>query len=239
MVTFTPASRTMIITGASRGLGRALAMHLAECGHTIIACARNVDELQSLQHLYPQQIIPYVLDLQNNQAIIQFGAWLAAHHPQTQVLINNAGLGAYKPLLENSLEDILAQIQVNLTAAITMSYAVLPLFMQQQRGHIINIGSDLARRPLANMAVYAAAKHGLAGFSHSLLREVKTQQIKVSLINPGIIDTHFGGGTPGTRDHSWALAPSTLVEAVVMVLNQADSVVIDELTIHPLQQGEY
>lgn len=239
MATFSTISRTMIVTGASRGLGRALAIRLAQCGHTIIACARNAEELSSLQHLYPQQIVPYVLDLQNNHAIIQFGSWLAEHHPHTQVLINNAGLGAYKPLLDNTLEEILAQIQVNLTAAITLSYAVLPLFMQQQRGHIINIGSDLARRPLANMAVYTAAKHGLAGFSHSLLREMKNQQIKVSLINPGIIDTHFGGGTPGTRGDTGALVPSSVVEAVLMVLNQADSVVIDELAIHPLQQGDY
>jgi short-subunit dehydrogenase len=86
------------------------------------------------------------------------------------------------------------------------------------------------------MAVYAASKHGLAGFSHSLLREVKGAGIKVSLINPGIIDTDFGGAAEGSRDASWSLRPAQLADLIVQVIEQPGSTLVDELTVHPLGQ---
>ncbi|MBL8243379.1 MAG: SDR family NAD(P)-dependent oxidoreductase, partial [Rhodanobacteraceae bacterium] len=106
----------------------------------------------------------------------------------------------------------------------------------QRAGHIVNIGSDLARRPLANMAAYVASKHGLAGFSHSLLREVKDAGIKVSLVNPGIIDTGFGGGSEGSRDRAASLHPATLARLILDAVLQPGSVVVDELTVHPAGQ---
>jgi short-subunit dehydrogenase len=108
--------------------------------------------------------------------------------------------------------------------------------LAQGSGHIVNVGSDLARRPLANMAVYAAAKHGLAGFSHSLLREVKQAGVKVSLVNSGIVDTDFGGAAEGSRDAHWSLQPADLAQLIVQLIEQPGNVVVDELSVHPLGQ---
>jgi short-subunit dehydrogenase len=138
--------------------------------------------------------------------------------------------------MEHSESELVAIIQVNLTAVIQICHAVLPRLLGQGRGHIVNIGSDLGRRPLANMAAYAAAKHGLAGFSHSLLREVKSAGIKVSLINPGIIDTDFGGGTEGSREGAWSLRPGDLARLIIQVIEQPGSTLVDELSVHPLGQ---
>jgi short-subunit dehydrogenase len=89
---------------------------------------------------------------------------------------------------------------------------------------------------MANMAVYAAAKHGLTGFSHSLLREVKSLGIKVSLINPGIVDTDFGGVAQGSRDPSWSLKPDDLARLITQVIEQPGNTLVDELSVHPLGQ---
>ena len=107
------------------------------------------------------------------------------------------------------------------------------------RGQVINIGSDLGRRPLANMAAYVASKHGLAGFSHSLLREVKDRGLRVSLVNPGLIDTGFGGGTERGGDDARKLSPERLAALVLQLIEQPPTLVVDELSVHPLGQADF
>lgn len=228
---------TWLITGASRGLGRHLALALARRGLRVIAAARDGARLDTLAADAPAGMVePLLLDLADGTRLsAKIGAAIAplAH---LSGVINNAGIGTYKEFIEHSERESVDIIQVNLTAVIQICHAVLPKLLAQGSGHIVNIGSDLARRPLANMAVYAASKHGLAGFSHSLLREVKGAGIKVSLINPGIIDTDFGGAAEGSRDASWSLRPAQLADLIVQVIEQPGSTLVDELTVHPLGQ---
>lgn len=228
---------TWLITGASRGLGRHLAMTLAARGHRVIAAARDLPRLQQLAAAAPDgRITPLQLDLADATTL---GATVASALSNVEPLsgvINNAGIGSYKAFVDHDERESLDILQVNLGAVIQICHAVLPKLLAQGSGHIVNISSDLARRPLANMAVYAASKHGLAGFSQSLLREVKGAGIKISLINPGIIDTDFGGAAEGSRDESWSLRPAQLAELIVQVIEQPGSVLVDELSVHPLGQ---
>ena len=228
---------TWLITGASRGLGRHLAMTLAARGHRVIAAARDLSRLQQLAAAAPDgRITPLQLDLADATTL---GATVASALSNVEPLsgvINNAGIGSYKAFVDHDERESLDILQVNLGAVIQICHAVLPKLLAQGSGHIVNISSDLARRPLANMAVYAASKHGLAGFSQSLLREVKGAGIKISLINPGIIDTDFGGAAEGSRDESWSLRPAQLAELIVQVIEQPGSVLVDELSVHPLGQ---
>jgi short-subunit dehydrogenase len=237
---------TWIVTGASRGLGRHLALQLAERGHRVLAIARDAQRLAALAALsasLPGRIVPRVLDLGDTAAIAPTMADALAGEPHISGLVNNAGIGAYKPFSDYSAAESLAVLQVNLGAAIQMCHAVLPRLLAQRGGHIVNIASDLSRRPLANMAVYVASKHGLAGFSHSLLREVKGQGVKVTLVNPGIIDTDFGatGGETleGTRGAEWSLRPAQLAALIVQMMEQPGNVLVDELTVHPLGQDSF
>lgn len=228
---------TWLVTGASRGLGSHLTRQLAERGHRVIACARDHARLAALAAVCtPDLVQPLELDLADGsqiqpriRAALERVEWLDG-------VINNAGFGLYKPFLEHTEWELLASIQVNLTAAMQVCHAVLPRLIAQGYGHIVNVGSDLGRRPLANMAAYVASKHGLAGFSHSLLREVKGAGIKVSLINPGIIDTDFGGGSEGTRDPVGSLQPADLARLILQVIEQPGSSLVDELSVHPLGQ---
>lgn len=228
---------TWLITGASRGLGSHLTRQLADRGHRVIACARDHARLAELASAYaPGLIQPLRLDLAD-AAKIRHSLTAALDQVDTlDGIINNAGFGFYKPFLEHTESELLAIMQVNLTAVVQVCYVVLPRLLAQGHGHIVNIGSDLGRRPLANMAAYAAAKHGLTGFSHSLLREVRPAGIKVSLINPGIIDSNFGGGTEGSRDPAASLRPEDLARLIIQVIDQPGSALVDELSVHPLGQ---
>ena len=227
---------TWLITGASRGLGRHLALQLAQRGHRVLACARDADRLQTLAAESGGAVVPVVMDLADATQIGPRLGEAIAREAHISGVVNNAGFGAYKPFLEHSEAESIQLVQVNLTAAIQVCHAVLPRLLAQGSGHIVNVGSDLARRPLANMAVYAAAKHGLAGFSHSLLREVKQAGVKVSLVNSGIVDTDFGGAAEGSRDAHWSLRPAQLAQLIIQLIEQPGNVVVDELSVHPLGQ---
>tara|TARA_B100002049_G_C15977334_1_gene331418 strand:- start:471 stop:806 length:336 start_codon:yes stop_codon:yes gene_type:complete len=108
---------------------------------------------------------------------------------------------------------------------------------QQKNGHIVNIGSDLAQKPLANMTPYVASKHGVQGMSQSLLKEVKDNGVKVTIINSGIVDTYFHGGEAGEQPAHQSLDPNELAQLVGQVVQQPGYQLIDQLTVHPLHQA--
>jgi short-subunit dehydrogenase len=232
--------RTWLITGASRGLGRALALHLSARGDRVLAVAREPAGLHALaDRCGPGRIDAVPLDLADAGAIRPTLDAAIAGAGGIDGAINNAGIGAYKSFLAHDEAELLRILQVNLGAAMQVCRVVLPHLAARGGGHIVNIGSDLGRRPLANMAPYVATKHGLLGFSHSLLREVKDQRIRVSVVNPGIIDTGFGGGQEGHGDGHHSLRPEELAAQVVAVLDAPAGMVIDEITLHPLGQSDF
>jgi short-subunit dehydrogenase len=232
--------RTWLVTGASRGLGRHIVREAAGRGERVLACARDAAALEALACEWPAgQVCPVVIDLAASTGLGQALRTAAEEAGGIDVLVNNAGTGRFHPFLDTPEAELLQQLQVNLGAVVQTCYALMPGMLARGSGHIVNVGSDLARRPLAGMAAYVAAKHGLAGFSHSLLREFKGRGIKVSLINPGIIDTDFGGGREGSKEESWSLRPQVLAALIWQIVEQPGSAVIDELTVHPLGQGDF
>jgi short-subunit dehydrogenase len=232
---------TWIVTGASRGLGRQLTLQLAQRGARVLACARDEAALARLAigATGPGEIRPVSIDLADPRSIgVRLRAAMAGERDLAGV-INNAGIGLYKPFVEHDEAEFLQILQVNLGAVMQVCHAVLPRLLKQGRGHVINVGSDLGRRPLANMAAYVASKHGLAGFTHSLLREVKAHGVRVTLVNPGLIDTGFNGGTEDSGDGHGSLAPAALAALVLQVIDQPPGIVVDELTVHPLGQSDF
>jgi short-subunit dehydrogenase len=120
-----------------------------------------------------------------------------------------------------------------------LAHAVLPAMLARGRGYIVNVASDLARRPLANMAPYVGSKFGLLGFGASLHREVRDRGVRVTTVMPGIIDSAFNDGEEGSRDAArWALPTGAVAARIVDLLELPREVVIDELTIHPAS-GDY
>jgi short-subunit dehydrogenase len=230
---------TWIVTGASRGLGRELALQLAARGDEVIAIARDSEALRALGETEHGRIEALAVDLSDPINVGTRCRDALRDVGELGGVINNAGIGWYKPFLEHDEDELRRLLQVNLLAPMQLCHAVLPKLLAQGHGHIVNIGSDLGRRPLANMAPYVASKHGLAGFSHSLLREVKARGVRVSLVQPGLIDTGFGGGEEGSGDGVGSLAAATLARLVLQLIDAPPGLVIDELTVHPLGQSEF
>lgn len=232
--------KVAVITGASRGLGKAIAYKLAENGYQLALVARNENELnalaEQLNEAYGVKVSCFKADLCKTSSAYHSCERIVHEFGQVDVLINNAGLGYYKPFLEHEIQENDLIIDVNVKGPIHMCHSLLPSMVERKSGQIINIASDLSDRPLANMAVYAASKFALRGFSLSLLREFKDQGIKVTLVNPGIIDTCFNGNEPGHQAAQNALQPEAVADTILQLLNQPKHQIIDEITLHPSHQ---
>ena len=230
----------VLVTGASRGLGLALARGLLALGHCVVLTSRPGAALEEtgdlLRNEHGSRVNWIGADLADPAVAQSLVQAAETRFGTLDALINNAGIGAWKPLVEWSAQEVISCVNVNLVAPMLLARAALPGMMARRRGLIVNIASDLARRPLANMAPYVASKHGLLGFSGSLLREAKAHGVKVSTVLPGIIDTAFNGALEGSKEETWALRASALADHVLTLFSLPANVVIDDLTIHPLQQ---
>jgi NAD(P)-dependent dehydrogenase (short-subunit alcohol dehydrogenase family) len=192
-------SKVWLITGASRGLGRAFTEAVLKAGDRAVATARNPEQLVELQRRYGENIRTVPLDVTNEAqakaaveaAIASFGC--------LDVLVNNAGYGYVCHVEDTSLADFRAQIETNLFGVIIMTKAVLPYFRERKAGHIIQVTSIAGRIGPAGRAPYAAAKFGVEGFSESLSKEIGPLGVKVTIIEPGGFRTDFAGSSTELR----------------------------------------
>ncbi|WP_457653274.1 SDR family oxidoreductase [Rhodocaloribacter sp.] len=231
--------QAVLLTGASRGLGRHTALRLARAGMRLALCARDRSDLEGVAREVEAlggEALVCPLDVRDAERIDAAVARTLDAFGRIDVLINNAGLGWYKPFTEWTREEIDTALDVNLRGLIHLTHAVLPYMLERGRGYVVNVASDVGRRVIPNMAAYVAAKHGVVGFSGALLREVKDRGIRVSVLLPGIIDTYFGGGEEGARDPSWSMHPADVAEVIHTLLRQPPGLVLDEVTLHPLGQ---
>lgn len=193
-------SKVWLITGSSRGLGRAFTEAALEAGHRVVATARDPQQLADITRKYNNRVRAVVLDVTNeaqardavDAAIETFG--------RLDVLVNNAGYGNVSPVEDTLLEDFRAQIETNLFGVIIMTKAVLPYFRKQRSGHIIQLASIGGRIGPVGRAPYAAAKFGVEGFSESLYKEVAPLGIHVTIVEPGGFRTDFAGSSTQLRE---------------------------------------
>ena len=189
-----------LITGSSRGLGRAFTEAVLAAGHSVAACARNIKQLEELQERFGERILPVSMDVTSeaqakdavDSTIEYFGA--------LDVLVNNAGYGNVSSVEDTTIEDFRAQIETNLFGVIIMTKAVLPYFRERRAGTIIQISSIAGRIGPAGRAPYAAAKFGVEGFSESLAKEVSPLGIHVTIVEPGGFRTDFAGSSTELRE---------------------------------------
>jgi NADP-dependent 3-hydroxy acid dehydrogenase YdfG len=184
-----PTRPTALVTGASRGIGRAVVLRLAATHH-IIAAARSAGDLDALAaevRAGGGRCEALALDVADAAAV---AATLAGR--EVDVLVNNAGVGVLKPLLELTPEEWHTMVNVNLNALYHVTRAVLPGMVERGRGHVVIVGSIAGRSAFVGGAGYAATKHAAMGFAESLMLEVRDAGVKVSIVNPGSVSTSFG-----------------------------------------------
>jgi len=203
---FTLPDRVAIVTGASRGIGRAIALALARQGARVVAAARGDHAAAVAAEIAAAggQAVAVPVDVTDAASVAAMVAGTLERFGRVDVLVNNAGITRDQLLLRMKPEDWDAVVRTNLTAAFTCTQAVLRPMIKQRAGRIISIGSVVGQAGNAGQANYAATKAGLIGFSKSLALEVASRGVTVNVVSPGLIDTDMTRALPEEARKTWA-----------------------------------
>ena len=191
----TTSSKTILITGCSKGFGFLFARDLARAGFTIIATSRSLSRMDGLKQLAFSEKLPihcYELDVTNADQVMSCFATIIRDHGHLDVLINNAGYGLFAFIEHATYQEMHDQFQTNVFGLISVTQAVIPYMRKQGSGHIINVSSAAAGGVTPGMGFYAASKWAVEALSEAMFLELKSSGIKVSLLQPGPFHTAFG-----------------------------------------------
>ncbi len=229
--------RVAIVTGAGRGIGRAVAIALAQAGFALCLAARTREELEhtrALCGLSPERSLIVLLDLAQEEAPESLIDTALDHFGKLDVLVNNAGWAPPRtPLVKLSAADQDRVIAINLRAPIALTrLAAKRMTSQDTGGSIVNVASSAARRMPPGEAIYAAAKAGLVAFTHAAFAELRDRAVKLSVIIPGLVDTAL---IPHNKrlDRALMLRPEDVATAVMTIVNTPASVCPVELVLEP------
>jgi NAD(P)-dependent dehydrogenase (short-subunit alcohol dehydrogenase family) len=223
-----------LVTGAGRGIGRAIALALGRKGVSVTAVARTAADLDRLVEEIEAsggRALAFAGDVRDSSVTDGAVARTVDRFGGLQILVNNAGVGRFAPVEQTSDEDWDRVIGTNLTAVFRLTRAALP-HLAQRGGHVFMISSLAGVNPIAGMAAYCASKAGLDHFAASLMLEVRQRGVKVTTLAPGSVDTGFAGG-PAAADTSWMLTAEDLAQTVVDLLETRDGAHLSRLEMRP------
>jgi NAD(P)-dependent dehydrogenase (short-subunit alcohol dehydrogenase family) len=187
--------KVFFLTGASRGLGRQIAEASLAAGHQLVATARKPDDLAGLARRYGQRVLPLALDVSDAGAAAAAVAAGVKEFGRLDVVINNAGYANLASVEDITLADFRAQVDTNLFGVVNVTKAALPVLREQGGGHIIQVSSIGGRLATAGLSAYQSAKWAVGGFSEVLAREVGPFGIKVTVLEPGGMQTDWAGSS--------------------------------------------
>jgi len=231
MATAAGKKGTALVTGASRGIGRAIALRLAADGYEVIAVARSRDELDTLCAGITKNggtCRVLALDITDGTAVSK-----ALKNERVDVLVNNAGVGIIKPFAEMSLDEWNTMMDVNVNALYHVTHALLPTMLERGSGHVCTIGSISGRSAYVGGAAYSGTKAFVTAWAESLMLEVRGRGVKVSVVAPGGVATEFSGHAVTEADQ-WKLAPEDVASAVSQVIATPPDVLIHRLEVRTL-----
>jgi len=211
-------SPAVVITGASRGIGRALAQRFADAGHNLVLIAREPAPLEetarTLSRSTKARVVPLALDVTAPDAPHRLDAALAAAGLYADVLVNNAGIGLAGPFVDHEIADIERLIALNISAATRLMHHVLPAMIARARGGILNVGSLGGLVPGPNQAAYYASKAYLISLTEAVAHEVRGRGVRLSVVAPGPVETTFHRAMRADSALYRSVVPSMSAEAV-------------------------
>ncbi|HTW02142.1 MAG TPA: SDR family NAD(P)-dependent oxidoreductase [Streptosporangiaceae bacterium] len=187
--------KVFFLTGASRGLGRQIAEASLAAGHQLVATARNPESLKDLSERYRRQVLPVALDVSDATAAAAAVAAGIDAFGRLDVVVNNAGYANLASVEDITPEDFRAQVDTNLFGVVNVTKAALPVLREQGGGHVIQVSSIGGRLATAGLSAYQSAKWAVGGFSEVLAREVGPLGIKVTVLEPGGMQTDWAGSS--------------------------------------------
>jgi 3-oxoacyl-[acyl-carrier protein] reductase len=228
--------KTAIVTGGTKGIGRAIAEALLREGISVCIAARKQSEIdeaiKELNKSAQRQAIGFVCDVRDYEQVKALIEHTAKELGGLDILVNNAGIGIFETVEETSPEDFRAVLETNLFGVFYCCHEAIPQMKKRGGGYIINISSLAGANPHPRMATYNASKFGLNGFSEALMQEVRHDNIKVSYIMPGSVNTEFGGDSP-TNEKSWQLTPQDVARVVLDLLHYDERALPSRVEIRP------
>ncbi len=237
-------SETVLVTGASSGIGEAVCRLLCREGYAVIGTARNAGRLEPLAAELGESFLPLVLDVDDADAVAGLPASLPPAFRAVDVLVNNAGhdSGGRQPFEGSDANQMCSVIETNVNGVIRMTHAMIDGMLERGGGQVVNIGSTAGLRPFSTMSAYVASKYAVHGFSESLRLEYTGRGIRVSEILPGLVRTGFAERRLGDArraaefydHHDVSLQPQDVAETLLFALRQPKHVEIAQLLVVPV-----
>lgn len=229
---------TAIVTGASSGIGAAVARDLVAAGARVVLAARRTDRLDQLVDELggSDHALGVSCDVRSEAEVATLVARAHEHFGAVDVLVNNAGLGSFADVVDTSPDALREMLEVNVVGSFLCARAVLPAMYERGSGVIVNVCSDVSRRTFPGGAAYCASKHAQYAFSLALGAEARPRGVRVGAVLPGMVATEFNASLPEHAE-DWVLRPEDVAEAVRWIVTRPSHAVVDEITVHPVRQS--
>ena len=229
-------NKTAIVTGGTKGIGYAIARALVIAGADVSISARDENEVDNIAgelNIWGSgRCVGFVCDVRDEAQVKSFFVSTVEKLGGVDILVNNAGIGIFAPVESTSGDAFRAVIETNLCGVFYCCHEAIPLMKKRGGGYIINISSLAGANPHPKMAAYNASKFALNGFSEALMQEVRHDNIKVSYIMPGSVNTEFGGDEP-SDEKSWQLQPEDIASVVMDLLQYPERALASRIEIRP------
>lgn len=227
-------NKIALVTGAGRGIGRAISLALGTAGAHVIAAARTQAEIDAVAREIEQAggtASAWPVDLSSEAEIAALFDFIRQGFGRLDVLVNNAGIGLFGPLVEFASADLDRLYTVNVRGAFLCCQQALRLMIPQASGYLINISSVVGFKGYAGQGGYTMSKHALMGLTKTLALEAQPHGIRVSVISPGGVDTLMIGAARPDLDRSGLLQPEDIAQTVLFLLSLSDQAAVDEIYI--------
>jgi len=226
--------KVAIVTGGTKGIGRAVAEHILEAGGSVAVCARHEAEVEAVAEELGDAALGVVCDVGQPNECARLIEKTVERFSRLDILVNNAGLGVFKPLSEMTVEEWQIQINVNLGGVFYCSKAALPHLSATGDGFIVNMASLASRNTFAGGTGYNASKFGVLGLSEAMMLDVRYDDVRVSLVMPGSVDTYFNGTEPESG-RNWKLHADDCAAAVMQILSYPKNAHVRRIEMRPAQ----
>jgi len=230
------ADRVAIVTGAGRGIGRAVAMAFAAEGAAVALASRSRADLAEVAGTIRDaggRSLAIPTDVTQDSAVETLVEQAVAELGRVDILVTAAGVASFGHVAATKPADWDGMFAVNLRAAMVACRAVVPIMQRQHRGTILNVSSIAAKRAIPGSAAYAATKAGIAAFSAVLAEELRADGIRVGVLVPGAVDTPLWDAIPGGPDRARMLRPEDVARAAVLMASLPATATLEELTLLP------
>ena len=228
--------KTAIVTGGTKGIGRAITEALLREGVSVCVAARHHAEIdktiKELNQGDEDRAIGFVCDVRDYDQVKKLIDYTVKELGGLDILINNAGIGIFQKVEDTTPEDFRAVLETNVFGVFHCCREAIPQMKRRGGGYIINISSLAGVNAHPQMAAYNASKFGLNGFSEALMQEVRHDNIKVSYLMPGSVNTEFGGDSP-SDEKNWQLTPQDIARVVIDLLHHDDRSLPSRVEIRP------